>query len=523
VSLRLEIEDPARPRRLDVLKDLAAAALPFAATTALIGVNVAVYLVMVGKGVSPTAPSTEALLRFGANYEPLVKHGEMWRVVTSTFVHVGIVHLVMNMAALWSVGRIMEPMCGWLDMVLLYVLTGVSGSLTGMIVHPLIVSAGASGAIFGLFGALTGAVIASRMSMPVAVRVALLKYALTFTAVNLVYGLTQENIDLAAHVGGFVVGVPIGIALFAGTGVGRAAPLRRKALVAVSVIALQAVVAARVPAVDDWFGEFKRITSLEGDNVAAYNDAAAKLNASKISADEFSRTVEGLLAPWDQERAKLLSLKLPKTERARAESFAKYMSLRAESWRLRAAGARNHDAAVIKNASLKEESALEALQEFSPNANVSERLDTLRTQRAAQEASDQQREAARAQQQAEADAFVRELKRVNAAENDGIKTINASLAKLRSREISGAQVADVIESQVLARWSKQRAELAQVHPPDGQVEFHTNLLRYMTLRNEGWSAMAGALRTNDAGLVQESRRKEEEARRLAAAMTPRRP
>lgn len=507
-----EIEDPARPRRLDAFSDRAGAALHVAATVALIGASVVVYAAMVAKGVSPTTPTTDDLIRFGGNYEPLAKHGEMWRVVTSLFVHVGILHLVMNMAALWSVGRIMEPMCGWFDVLLLYLLTGISGSLTGMAVHPLIVSAGASGAIFGLFGALTGAVLASRTSMPSAVRVTLLKYALTFTVVNFVYGLTQQNIDLAAHVGGFVAGVPIGIALFAGTGVTRGAPLRRKLTVAVSVLALQAVVAARVPTVDDWFGELKRITDLDAANVAAYNDAASKLTASKISADDFSGIVDRLLVPWEQERVKLLSLKLPKAERARAERFAKYMALRAETWRLHAAGTRNHDAAVIKAASLKEELALKALQEFSPTASVAERLDKLRTQRAAQDASDQQRE-----------AFLRELTRVNAVENNSVKTINGSLARLRAREMSGAQVADVIELQVLPRWTKQRDELAQVPVPDGQTEFHTNLLRYMALKNEGWTAMARALRTNDSGLVQESRRKEEEASRLAAAMTRRKP
>jgi membrane associated rhomboid family serine protease len=519
VSLRFEIEDPARPRRLDAFKDLAAAAVPVAATVALITANVAVYVVMVAKGVSPVTPTTDALLRFGANYEPWAKHGQLWRVVTSTFVHVGIVHLLMNMAALWSVGRIMEPLCGWFDLVLLYLLTGISGSLTGMVVHPLIVSAGASGAIFGLFGALTGAVIASRQSMPIAMRVTLLKYALTFTVMNFVYGLTQKNIDLAAHVGGFVVGVPIGVALFAGTGVTRGVPLRRRAIVAVSVIALQAVVAARVPTIDDWFGELTRITDLDAANVAAYNDAANKLIASTISAEEFSRTVDRLLVPWDQERAKLLSLTLPKSERGRAESLGRYMSLRAETWRLRAAGARSHDATVLKAALLKDESALEALQEFSPTVTIAERLKTLRTQRAAQEASDQQREAARAHRRAEADAFSRVLKRVNASEHDSVKTINESLAKLRAREMSPAQVADVIELQVLPRWSTQRAQLAEAHVPDGQTEFHTNLLRYMALKNEGWSAMAAALRTNDSGLAQESRRKEQEASRLATAMT----
>src|SRR5262249_7959091 len=116
VSLRFETEDAARPSRLDVFKDLVAAAVPFVATISLIALNVGVYAVMVVKGhVSPTAPTADALLHWGANYAPLATHGEMWRALTSVFVHVGIVHLLMNMVVLWSAGRIMEPMFGPVD------------------------------------------------------------------------------------------------------------------------------------------------------------------------------------------------------------------------------------------------------------------------------------------------------------------------------------------------------------------------------------------------------------------------
>lgn len=515
-----EIEDATRPSRLDIFKGFVAASFPLVVTIILIAVNVGVYAVMVVKGrVSPIAPTADALLHWGANYAPLATHGEMWRVLTSVFVHVGIVHLLMNMAVLWSAGRIMEPMFGPFDFLLLYLLTGVAGSLTSMAVHPLTVSAGASGAIFGLFGGLTGAVAARPASMSIEQRMRLLKYAFTFTLINFVYGFSQKNIDLAAHFGGFIAGVPIGIALVARTGLMGGAPVSRKAVLTVVVVAIEAAVAMRLPVTDDWLGELTQVAELDASSVAAYNAAVNKLRTSGLSVEEFDRTVEKLLVPWEKERAKVVSLHLPTADRARAEKLGTFMSLRAEAWRLNVAGVRNNDAAAIRNSSLKEESALVALKEFAPDSDMSARFEKLRAERAARDAKQAQFEAAQAQRKAEADAFVGEIKRVNVTEKDIVTTINQSLAKLRSKEMSSTEVADVIERQILPRWSRQRAELGRAHAPDGQTEFQTNLLRYMTLRDEGWSDMALALRTNDTGLAQESQRLEKEALRLSGAMT----
>src|SRR5438445_2043493 len=121
-------------------------------TRLLVGLNVAVFIANAVAGVSVIAPSGEALLRWGADFGPRTLSGEPWRLLTSTFLHFGIIHLALNMWCLWALGTLAEPLFGWAAFLLLYLLSGLGGSVLSMLVHPMVVSAGASGAVFGVAG-----------------------------------------------------------------------------------------------------------------------------------------------------------------------------------------------------------------------------------------------------------------------------------------------------------------------------------------------------------------------------------
>jgi rhomboid protease GluP len=163
------------------------------ATGVLIAMNVVMYAVMVARGVSWISPTAESVLKWGADYGPLTLHGQWWRMITSMFLHFGIIHIAFNMFVLLQIGFFMERLAGRLRFVVLYLVCGAGGSAASLAWHPSIVSAGASGAIFGLYGALLGFLLKHRGSIAPEALAAQKKWALTFIGYNLLYGAASGS------------------------------------------------------------------------------------------------------------------------------------------------------------------------------------------------------------------------------------------------------------------------------------------------------------------------------------------
>src|SRR5262249_8985009 len=251
-------------------------------TPALIVINVAVFAAMVSRHANPFAPSLAALVAWGADYGPLTTHGQWWRLVTNTFVHIGITHLLVNMVALFVIGQFTERLFGNAGFLVLYLLGGIAASLTSLSIHPTLVSAGASGAIFALYGALIGFLLVRRSAMSYATATSLALNAAGFVAFNLFYGLTKAHIDMAAHVGGLLAGVPIGAAMAVDpastTG---AARLWRSGLVCVVGAAILVLAARRIPVLDDWPREFDRWMAVIRDTETRLNQLLQKTEADR--------------------------------------------------------------------------------------------------------------------------------------------------------------------------------------------------------------------------------------------------
>ena len=124
----------------------------FYATPILIDLNVLIFLIMGMAGLGFVSVPAQDLLRWGASYGPKIAEGEWWRLLTNTFLHNGVFHLFANMAALLFVGIILEPVLGTTRMTICYLVAGLCASLSGIWWHDAVVSVGASGAIFGLYG-----------------------------------------------------------------------------------------------------------------------------------------------------------------------------------------------------------------------------------------------------------------------------------------------------------------------------------------------------------------------------------
>jgi rhomboid protease GluP len=182
-------------------------------TTTLVGINVAVYVAMVLTGVSPVEPSIPQLLKWGANYGPLSLGAEPWRMLASNYVHGGIIHIALNMWCLWSLGFLAERVFDPWTYVLIYTFCGLGGSLASLWWHPLAVGVGASGAIFGLAGALIAALYLGHLPISKQAIQGTLKSLLIFAGYNLFFGAVARGIDNSAHIGGLLAGLALGAVL----------------------------------------------------------------------------------------------------------------------------------------------------------------------------------------------------------------------------------------------------------------------------------------------------------------------
>ena len=171
-------------------------------------INVLVFCIMAATLHRVVSFSAHDLVTWGANYGPLVRHGQWFRIITCIFVHGGVIHLLMNTYGLLMVGPFLELGLGPTKVAVAYVLAGAAASITSFIVHPAIVSAGASGAIFGLFGMFLVLIIVKNLGRAGAV-FPILNFMI-FVALNLLVGAKKVGIDNAAHIGGLLMGMVFG-------------------------------------------------------------------------------------------------------------------------------------------------------------------------------------------------------------------------------------------------------------------------------------------------------------------------
>lgn len=182
----------------------------FFITPIIMNLNILIYLIMVIAGLGLVSFKGIDLLNWGANFRPYTTNGQWWRLLTSVFLHGGLIHIISNMAGLLFVGIFLEPLLGGKKYLTVYLLTGIIASLTSLWWHTATVSIGASGAIFGLYG-----VFLSLMLMKVFPKnfsKAFLVSTLIFVGYNLLMGLAG-SIDNAAHIGGLISGFVIGLLL----------------------------------------------------------------------------------------------------------------------------------------------------------------------------------------------------------------------------------------------------------------------------------------------------------------------
>ena len=165
-------------------------------TMSLIMACVVVYLAKAFQDRSLLGGSLDSSIAWGANYAPRTLNGQWWRLLTHLFLHGGPVHLLINMWVLWDVGRLMERLVGRTAMAMIYFLSGIAGGMASVAFHPQVVSVGASGAIFGVIGALFGLLLHARHAVPPARLQQLRSSIIVFVIFNAIFGFSCRGSTL---------------------------------------------------------------------------------------------------------------------------------------------------------------------------------------------------------------------------------------------------------------------------------------------------------------------------------------
>ncbi|HET9283987.1 MAG TPA: rhomboid family intramembrane serine protease [Candidatus Angelobacter sp.] len=193
-------------------------------TQVLIAANLIIFLVMLLHrmwlaGIQPSLShigtdfDDKLMLLWGGNYGPLTLGGQYWRVLTCLFVHLNIFHLAGNMLFLWRLGKPLDRLLGSKQALAIYLFTGVASSLTSLVWHPTFLKLGPSGAIVGQAGVLIALLALAKLNLPRRQVLGILPWIIFLMPVGLLFGHFDKTTDYAAHLGGLVSGLAIGVPL----------------------------------------------------------------------------------------------------------------------------------------------------------------------------------------------------------------------------------------------------------------------------------------------------------------------
>ena len=292
-----------------------AAPRPWAAPT-LVALNILVFAVLAFSGAGLWAADVEVLTRWGSNLGLLTMGGQQWRLLTSMFLHAGILHLALNMWVLWGAGRLAERIFGSATFVVLYLTAGLIASLSSVAWNPFNNSVGASGAIFGVLGACLALLFRRDARVPRKLVRAHGLSTLAFTLFSLVNGFIGNQIDNAAHVGGLIGGAVLGWILARPLDPQsrvRLRPLQTAMAACVAALALGAgfwqlhALSSTQSSSERYWTRHQWLLEAQGKAMRAMGEVQARAAAGTLSDEELERKLEQeILAAWTDADTRLL-------------------------------------------------------------------------------------------------------------------------------------------------------------------------------------------------------------------------
>jgi len=278
------------------------------AATALVLINVLTFLTFSIVNKSWLGPVPQMLTVWGSNFGPLTIDGQWWRLLSSLFLHLSPLHLLVNMWVLWNVGRLAERLFGHTVLLCLYFLTGLFAGLATIAWDPAQNVIGSSGAIFGLLGAVLASTIRPRHRTPSMFLKAHWPSLLLFVVFNLLTGFLQSGIANAAHVGGLVSGAVLGPLIAipkTEAAVGRRYLFGQISATVGAAIGVVLVVLAIAPGigaprnpVQDYWRSHQWFIAGEAENLREWQSLLTQAQSGRISEDDLAVAFDTKIRPF---------------------------------------------------------------------------------------------------------------------------------------------------------------------------------------------------------------------------------
>jgi rhomboid protease GluP len=334
-------------------------------SVAVLVLNVATLLSMLLTG---RWGDSNALLALGGSVGPLTTNGDWWRLVTTTFVHAGVLAFVIEMAALAQAGVLVERLFGHLAFAGVYLASAVLAGTIGLWADPLAISVGASAPIFALYGLLCAHVVRGtlrRTPLTLSRRVIgrIGPVALLFVANSMMHGGEAWRAGLAT----FVIGFAIGLALTRGMAERTPGALRVLPL-AGATLSIAIAIVTPLKGMIDVRAELARLLTTEEHISARYRAATAQFTRGAIKADVLAQLIDRSIVPeLDAVRRQLDAIEgVPPQQHSLVASAAEYLRLRRESWTVRADALHRSNLRLLRDADQKERASAAALEKLRP-------------------------------------------------------------------------------------------------------------------------------------------------------------
>lgn len=350
------------------------------ATWLLLAGNFGFFAWISFNGVSPWQPELPNLITWGANYAPLTAQGEAWRLLSSIFLHLGMVHLLMNMFVLWRLGPLLERMLGSVPFAITWFLTGLAGSEASLYWNEMRVSAGASGALFGMIGCLLGYLLGRPRSIPQEILRQFRSMAITLLLFNFLFMAFLEGIDQAAHAGGALAGIACGVFLGMpyGTHPRFSRYLRNCSLAAVGGFFLWSCwvpLQAKVVRDSALVLRFEQFQKEEFPLLEKLNQYSQAQNRGEIARGELAMKVEVEILPRWREFHDWFAdpPKVPTHFQPWFADFQKYLQLRQEAMELLIQALRGNDFLLMKRSNARAEEASRLVEKINRDIKEKDR------------------------------------------------------------------------------------------------------------------------------------------------------
>jgi rhomboid protease GluP len=479
--------NPAADHRMQFNRQLMAQTPTTFVYKTLIVVNLLVFAYMSQDGQSPSEWTVWKLRDFGANYGPFTTQGQWTRLVSAAFLHFGFAHLLMNMWVLALLGKHGERLLGNAGFLIVYFFSAIAGSLASMLWQPYAVAAGASGAVFGILGALTVIFLRNRREIPAELFREHRNGIFAFLCLNFLLGMTAEGIDNAAHLGGFLAGC-VGGLVFASRTVAIQGRSRvpQVAIVGMLGAAMLAGAVMCVPKINVRMSdELDYVDQDEATGEERLHTAIAKLHSGEFTPAQCADEIRDQVAkPWqhaNQHVRALANMRVDDEPCRRALSA--YLNLRLTAMELAEAGIREEN-------SIKEGQALEKIDEGLAilQPHVSPQFG--------------QYIATRLAGPLEPPA---ELARFASIERRLLDLFSAIDEQYTSGTMSGDEYAAVIDGTLLASWRNLTARLKTLESRGGRISIKWDrMFEYLDARDKNWAMFAQAHRRNDPALREQA-------------------